>query len=297
MYYIARTLYNQNKILEAAAWFKERVMLDTGCRFEKYQSMIYITLIAERTHHSDQELLNLYLGIYRMFPEYKETLFYAAISAGQIGMHDRSIRLLEKAYYTETRQEFCVKHIITQKEIPRLLCAYYFKTNLSKCVPFLFKHYIDQGLDFDYRYESYIRLIFRIDPKIVYQTQWLVYSDNLRSFNEIIPIEDSVVFDSTKDEIYQTIVTSYTIRNLLVLNRVDRLPYFPNISSIYLMILKDLPEGGEIEIFPMLKAIIAKDTDHAIRLKDYLSPSASRLVITLEQFLALVGQAGLAKSS
>jgi len=295
MFYIARTLYNQDKLLEAAEWFKERIQIQEGCRYEKYQSMIYITLIAERTHHSPKELLDLYLGIYKLFPDYKETLYYASLIAAEMGQHDQAIKMLEEAYYAEHQAQFCFKHIILEKEIPRMLANYYFKLDLAKCVPFLFKHYINQDLPFDYRYESYIRLIFRIEPKIIHPTRWVVYSDTLASFP--LPIEDATVLDSSKDLLYQSVVTSYTIPSLLVINRVDRIPYFPNISNIYFMILNESPDGGVIDVFPMLKAIIAKDQAHAIRLKEkYLSPAASRIVITFEQFLMLVSPADLGKS-
>jgi glycosyltransferase involved in cell wall biosynthesis len=296
MFYIARTLYNQDKLLEAAEWFKERVQMTEGCSYEKYQSMIYITMIAESTHHTPKEVLDLYLGIYKLFPEYKETLYYAALIAGQTGDHQQAVKLLEDAYYAERKEMFCAKHIVLEREIPRVLCNYYFKLDLDKCVPFLFKHYIQQDLPFDYRYESYLRLIFRIEPKVIHPTRWVVYSDNLSEFP--FPIEDVSVFDASKDLVYQSVVTSYTIRALLVINRVDRIPYFPNISSIYLMILKEEPQGDMLEVFPMLKAIIAKDEDHAQRLKEKcLSPAACRLVITLEQFLMLVAPTGLVKSS
>jgi glycosyltransferase involved in cell wall biosynthesis len=293
MFYIARTLYNQDKLLEAAEWFKERIQCPEGCRYEKYQSMIYITLIAERTHHTPKELLDLYLGIYKLFPDYKETLYYAALSAAEMEQHEQAIKMLEEAYYADHHAQFCVKHIILEKEIPRMLCNYYFKLDLSKCVPFLFKHYISRELPFDYRYESYIRLIFRIEPKVIHPTRWVVYSDNLSSFP--LPIEDATVLDSSKDLVYQSVVTSYSIPSLLVVNRVDRIPYFPNVSSIYFMVLNESPEGGVIDVFPMLKAIIAKDAAHAARLKEkYLSPAAARIVITVEQFLMLVSPADLA---
>lgn len=291
MFYIGRTLYNQDKLLEAAEWFKERVLIDGGSRWEKYQSMVYITLIAERTHHSPQELLDLYLGIYTAFPEYKEPLFYAAVAASETGNHERAIQLLEKSYYTPQRSEFCDKHVVSEREVPRMLCSYYFRTDLEKCVPFLYKHYIARELPFDYAYENYLRHIYRINSKAAFPTKWVVYSDNLiaSDFMEAIPIKDVQVFDESRQKEYRDTVTSYAIDNLLVLNRVDRIAFFPNVTNVYLMLTKDMPEGGSLECFPSLRAVIAKSDDHAVRVRDtYLSSSAGKLLITLDQFLPLV---------
>jgi glycosyltransferase involved in cell wall biosynthesis len=290
MFYIARTLYNQDKLLEAAQWFRERILLD-GSRYEKYQSMIYITLIAERTSHEPKELLGLYLGIYELFPEYNETLYYAAVNAAELGYHKKAIKLLEKAYYSPVRAEFCNKHIVLQNEVPKMLCSYYFKTDLQKCVPFLYRHYIANELEFDYVYESYIRHIFRIRPVIDNRTSWVVYSDNLAptDFRQAIQLSDAMVFDQTQQDTYKLVVTNYAVDWLLVLNRVDRIPFFPNIKNIFLLITKDVPEGGSLECFPALRGIVAKDELHAARLKEkYLSGSAARLVIELSKFLLLI---------
>jgi|LauGreDrversion4_2_1035121.scaffolds.fasta_scaffold17862_2 glycosyltransferase involved in cell wall biosynthesis len=291
MFYIGRTLFNQQKWLEAAEWFKERVCLESGSRYERYQSMVYIALIAEKTHHPEKELVDLYLGIYNVFPEYKEPLYYAALAYSDMRQHDKSIELLEKAYYTPARPEFCSKHVIAQREIPRMLARYYFKTDLEKCVPFLFKHYIQAELEFDYIYESYLRHIFRFSPIVVYPAKWVIYSDNLpkETFQKVFAIEDSVVFDSRDEETYRKLVCNYSVRNLLVLNRVDRIAFFPNVENVFLMLLKDTPEGGMLDCFPALRAVIAKDSLHATRLQeDYLTGSGARLVITTEQFLLLV---------
>jgi hypothetical protein len=290
MFYIGRTLYNQNKLLEAAEWFKERILLE-GCRYEKYQSMIYIAIIAERTHHSSKEVMDLYLGIHQMFPEYKEPLYYAAVAAAEMGNHKKTIELLEKFYYSEIRPEFCDKHILTTKEVPKMLCSYYFKTDLEKCVPFLYRHYVSKDLPFDYTYESYLRYIYRIDPRASNTAKWIVYSDNLspENFRNALPLADSVVFDESQERLYQMMVTSYAIENVLVSNRVDRIPFFPNVKNVYLLLTKDTPSGGALECFPALRAIIAKTPEHANKIRDtYLSESAKRLLITLEQFLSVV---------
>jgi tetratricopeptide (TPR) repeat protein len=296
MFYIGRTLYNQDKLLEAAQWFKERVLIDTGSRWEKYQSMVYITLIAERTHHHPKELLELFLGIHKMFPEYKEPLFYAAVNAAEIGEHDRAIELLEKSYYSPQRSEFCDKHVIAEKEVPRMLCSYYFKNNLEKCVPFLFKHYVQRELDFDYTYETYLRHIFRFNPKVLFETKWVIYSDNLSPEDFLTafpPFRDvSMVFSSAQENVYREVVTNYAVSNLLVLNRVDRIAFFPNVTNVFLMLTKDTPEGGSLECFPSLRAVIAKTDLHETKIKEtYLSPSAGRLVITLDKFLLLITDA------
>jgi tetratricopeptide (TPR) repeat protein len=293
MFYIGRTLYNQGKLLEAGQWFKERVIIEAGSRYERYKSMVYITLIAERTHHSPNEIMELYLGIYKMFPEYKEPLFYAALAAADMGQHDRAIMLLEQSYYSDQRPEFCDKHIVSDREVPKMLCSYYFKTDVSKCVPFLFNHYVSKDLHFDYTYESYLRYIFRIHPLAPCMSKWIVYSDNLsvETFREVIPLQNATVFDGTRDLAYRALVTSYSIENILILNRVDRIPFFPNIANVYLLLTKDVPEGGSLECFPSLRAIITKDDAHSENIKEkYLSPSASRLVITLASFLSLVVQ-------
>jgi hypothetical protein len=291
MFYIGRTLYNQDKLLEAGQWFKERVLIESGSRYERYQSMVYITLIAERTYHPANELLELYLGIYKIFPEYKEPLFYAALAAADMGQHERAIMLLEQSYYSEKRSEFCDKHIVSDREVPKMLCSYYFKTDLSKCVPFLFNHYVSKELPFDYIYESYIRYIFRIHPLALCTSKWIVYSDNLpvEVFQQVIPLQNATVFDGTRDIAYRATVTSYSIENILILNRVDRIPFFPNVDNVYLLLTKDVPEGGSLECFPSLRAVIAKDEEHAEKIREtYLSPSARRLVITLAGFLSLV---------
>ena len=289
-FYIARTLYNQGKLLESAEWFKRRILLD-GSRYEKYQSMIYITLVAERTHYPIEEVFSLYLGINKMFPEYREPLYYAAVAAVEMGNQKRAIKLLEKFYYSDARAEFCDKHILAEIEVPRMLCSYYFATDLDKCIPFLYRHYISRGLRFDYNYESYIRHIYRIDPRAPYPAKWIVYSDNLspENFRSAIPLGDAISFDESQESVYQTMVTSYSIENVLVLNRVDRIPFFPNVRNVYLLLTKDTPQGGALQCFPSLRGVIAKTTEHAARIRDsYLSPSAAKLLITLEQFLSVV---------
>jgi hypothetical protein len=181
--------------------------------------------------------------------------------------------------------------VIAQREIPRMLARYYFKLDLDKCVPFLFKHYISQELEFDYIYESYLRHIFRFSPIVSYPTKWVIYSDNLpkETFQKVFAIEDSIVFDSSEEEIYQKLVSNYSVNHLLVLNRVDRIAFFPNVENVFLMLLKDIPEGGMLDCFPSLRAVIAKDSLHATRLQeDYLTGSGAKLVITTEQFLLLV---------
>jgi hypothetical protein len=252
--------------------------------------MVYIAMIAERTSHPLPEVIELFLGIYKMFPEYKEPLYYAATAATESSQHDKAITLLEKFYYSETRAEFCDKHIISDKEVPKMLCSYYFKTNLKKCIPFLYHHYIERELEFDYTYESYLRYIFRMNPRAPHPSKWVVFSDNLlpENFSIAIPLQNATVFDESQEDQFRMIVTSYAIENILILNRVDRIPFFPNIENIFLLLTKDTPQGGSLECFPTLRAVICKTQEHVDKIRDeYFSSSARKLLITLDQFLSV----------
>jgi glycosyltransferase involved in cell wall biosynthesis len=292
MFYLARTYFLAGNIKEAGEWFKKRILVQKknrrACPEEAYQSMMYIASISFMTHDPVGKRLDLYTGIHQLYPLHPEPLYFGALCLEQMGKTEKAIELLEKAYdiYTNKKSPLLsYRHKICNIDLPKRLCCHYFKTNVQKCVLFLLTHYIDKNLAFDFQFESYVRYIFKIAPTHRHHDT-IVYSEKLPSeeLESVLP-EDYVLFTEENVKEYQIVTTSYAIDHVIVVDRTDRIPFFPNVKHIYLLFQERDPDFSLMITFPTLSYFIAKDKEYLM--KEYVSATDPNRVLDYDQWRAI----------
>lgn len=254
MYYYARTLYHSGEYEKSSELFKKRLTCpESMFTYEVYNSMLYLTLLQERNEEKSMvPISELYKSIHQAFPKHAEPLFFAALAHRRKSEHKQAIECLEKAVEIKMDQSIGVKFLIYEEYIPKMLANYYFKTNMEECIRLILHYYIIPKKPFDFMYESYIRHIFRICPTHPSTHDIVVYHKDGKY--------NSTYSDKTYDD-YIKEISNYEIKDLIVCEEAELIPYFPNIKRIhYLIEGNDL--SGMIELFPMLHTIICKDDDH-----------------------------------
>jgi tetratricopeptide (TPR) repeat protein len=266
LFYLARTLYQNGQDKEAIRNFEKRILLE-GNEYEVYMSMIYVTIIHEqevvKNNTSWEPIIKRYLDIHERFPSRAEPLFFASLIYQKNNQDKEAISCLEKAVQIPITDKLGVKHHIYHTHIPKLLTSYYFKTNVSDCVRLIMHFYILPKHEFDFLVESYIRFIFRFQPTVMYEKQVIMYHPTGKY--------NATFSEHTLAEYINT-VSYYQINDLFVCNRIDRIPYFPSIQRIHIVLDTDLPEGN-IEHFPMIQTIFCQDEEHK-RFLTKLMPNA-----------------------
>jgi tetratricopeptide (TPR) repeat protein len=239
VFYYAKTLFHLKKTEEAIKAFQDRIFLG-GCPFEMYLSYLHLAMLEKDPLSQFQK----YQSISQSFPNEAEPLFYMSICLHELKRYKESIFCLEKALICPMTH--LSKYIINQVYLPRLIAKYYYTLNKQVCLSLLFEQYTQPKRPFDFIMESYLRNILNIhistDPISV-----VTFHPN--------GSHDSTFSEHTLTE-YQECVTSYPIRNLVVWNATDRIPYFPNIYRIHYVIEKELPKGTMLESFPQLVSIV-----------------------------------------
>lgn len=295
MFYLARTYFLAGNLREAGEWFKKRILVQKknrrACPEEAYQSMMYIAAISFQSNDPVQQRLDLYIGIHKLYPLHPEPLYFAALCLEQMGKNKEAIEHLEKAYEIYTTKKsplLSYRHKICNSDLPKRLCCHYFKTNIQKCALFLLTHYIDKNLTFDFQFESYIRYIYRISPTHRHHDV-IVYSDKLPTdeLESVLP-EDYVLFTEENVKEYQTVTTSYAIDHVIVIDRTDRIPFFPNVKHIYLLLQERDPDFSIMITFPTLSYFITKDQESKNYLmKEYVSATDPRRVLDYSEWRAI----------
>lgn len=265
LYYLARTYVNNKQFDQAKIYFEKRIQIpekdldyQSG---EIFRAMMYLVMIEEVQGLSVTELLRKYLDIHKEYPNQVEPLYFAALCLGRMNQHDDAVVLLESAMKVPYHPGRSLKHIIYENDLPKALCSYYFKMNVSKCAHFLFEFYSGPHRPFDFMYETYLRHVHRICPTITCPYPVVVYQEEASPLDHLIPSGAKVYTEDQLSE-YIKIVSCYQIEHLMVFNRVDRIAFFPNVKKVYLVILDDVPKGGGLEQFPSLVNIIVKDETH-----------------------------------
>jgi len=281
IFYLARTLFqSSHDDEEAKQLFERRIHLRDSNTYEIYTSMIYLALIEEQKCEKEKrpcdKVAIMYKIIHDAFPYHAEPLFFAALCHYRLGEHDEAIRCLEKAILIPLRKELGVKYTIYETHIPRMLASYYFKLRMDECIRLILFYYIVPNKPFDFMYESYIRHIFRIHPNATAPQQVVSYHPTGKY---------GAMFHEDNIEFYQRYVSSYEINDLVVCERADRIPYFPNIKRIHVVLEEDVPKCGMIESFPMIASIIYQDEKHKeYLLENVISPQHERLLVNKINF-------------
>ena len=285
LFLIGKTLYDKGDIEESGEWFKRRIIANRKKTFseECYQSMMYICLIATHRKIDQKELSVMYLGIHKKYPSYAEPLYYASKCLSAQGKHSDAILVLEMASIIPFQPRLSTNFKIYREDIPKELCTYYFNSDTEKCVLWIYTKYTKPNRPFDFLYESYLRYLHRIQPRMPFANLILSYRDTL-SAERLEELLSHTILSFSEEELqsYKDIITNYSIQHVLVLNRVDRIPFFPNIKNIHLLVQSDRPEGT-LRNFPSLCSIIARDALHSVQLKQFL-PSFAELVCTLAEW-------------
>jgi tetratricopeptide (TPR) repeat protein len=218
----------------------------------------------------------MYKMTHTVFPYHAEPLFFAALCYYRLGEHDEAIRCLEQAIEIPLKKELGVKYTIYENHIPKMLASYYFKTRMDECVRLLLFYYIVPRKPFDFMYESYIRHIFRIHPKAPAPHDVISYHPTGKygaMFHEKNLVE------------FQEYLSSYDINDLVICERADRIPYFPNIKRIHVVLEEDVPKCGMIESFPNITSIVYQDEHHKeYLLENVISPNHKQLLICKDEF-------------
>ncbi len=248
--------------------------------YEIYTSMIYLARIDEQKCENERRpytnVCKMYKMIHEAYPCHAEPLFLAALCHYRMQEHDQAIECLEQAIKIPLQKNLGVKYTIYETHIPKMLASYYFKSRMDECVRLILFYYIIPKKPFDFTYESYIRLMFRIHPKEKSQRKVVSYHPQGKY--------NATFSEETLTE-YQEYVSSYEINDLVVYDRTDRVPYFPNIQSIHFVIKEDVAKTDMLEPFPMVKSIVCQDEAHKSYLLSYvISPLQHDLVICKEKF-------------
>lgn len=285
LYYIARTMYEIGQKEEAGKWFMRRIVAQRpgACPIECYQSMMYIVLLAENRNAEPLELVKLYVGIHKRYPQYAEPLYFSAMSLMDIRQTEEAISLLEIACEIPFQPHLGAKREVYAL-IPKALCSAYFRTDKEKCVSWLYRNYTKCERPFDFLYESYLRHLHRISPRIPFVVPVLVYRHH-RTAKELYDLLSFETVSFSEDEVtsYMDIVSNYSIQHVLVLDRVDRIPFFPNVGGVHLILQTETP--GVIEPFRSLQAVVGRDAEHVERIKaSYLPHKLHPLACTLDRW-------------
>lgn len=281
VFYLARTLFQTSNDAESKLLFEKRINMKDVNTYEIYTSMIYLALIEEQRceieKRSCTEVAKMYKMIHEAFPYHAEPLFFEALCHYRLLEHDQAIECLEQAIQIPLQSNIGVKYTIYENHIPKMLASYYFKLRMDDCVRLMMYYYIVPKKQFDFMYESYIRHIFAIHPKAPSQHKIVSYQSKGKY--------NSTFSEETLEE-YQEYVSSYDIEDLVVCDRTDRVPYFPNIKRIHFVIEEDVPKGGMIESFPMISSIVCQDEIHKeYLLSNVISAGHKNLVVCKEKFL------------
>ena len=270
LYYLARTYVNDKQFDKAQIYFRQRILIPEADpeyqSGEIFRAMLYLTMIDQIQGKSTSDLLKSYIEIHKEYPNEAEPLFFAAMCLGRLGQHEFAVSLLEEAMKLDFLPGRGLKYCIYENDLPKALCSYYFKLNVSKCAHFLFEFYSLPKMKFDFVYETYLRHIHRISPTITCPYPVVVYKEEDTELDYIIPTEAKVYTEQTLSEYIET-TTCYQVEHMIVFNRVDRIPFFPNVKKVYLVIIDDVPKGGSLEQFPALINIIIKNNEHLEILK------------------------------
>jgi glycosyltransferase involved in cell wall biosynthesis len=281
VFYLARTIFQcSHDDDEAKLLFQKRIIMKDQNTYEIYTSMIYLALIEEQRceleKRSTEDVCKMYKMIHEAFPYHAEPLFFAALCHYRMLEHDKAIKCLEQAIQIPLQSNIGVKYAIYETHIPKMLASYYFKTRMDECVRLILYYYIVPKKPFDFMYESYIRHIFKVHPKAPSPHSVVSYHSTGKY--------NSMFSEETLSE-FQDFVSSYDIEDLVICDRTDRIPYFPNIKRIHFVIEEDVPKGGMIEAFPMIASIIAQDEHHKeYLLQNVISVTHKELVICKEHF-------------
>ena len=279
IFYLARTLYNVEEYKEAELLFNQRIQMNP-LNHDFFNSMIYLAIMKEKvfvaTYSTDElaskwkELAELYVSIHNTFPTHAEPLYYAAHLYSRGQLHQKAIDCLEQAIEIPFTNQIGAKYLIYTEYIPLLLTKYYYVCRPSECIRLIYHYYIQPKKPFHFMFESYVRLLFRIQPTVRHSFPYLIY--HTKGHTSIFSVSDRNQFIE--------IVTSYTIEDLIIYH-IDSIPYFPNIKRIHYIV-----EGpvltGSLEAFPMLTSIVCQD-QYLIKLSKEIF-SLQHLLIPLSQF-------------
>jgi hypothetical protein len=247
--------------------------------------MMYIVMLAEHRNAEPLELVQLYTGIYKRYPQYAEPLYFAAMSLMEAGRSSEGISLLECACEIPFQPHIGAKRGVYTL-IPRALCSAYFRTDKEKCVSWLYRNYTKCERPFDFLYESYLRHLHRIVPLIPFVVPVVVYRHHLTAeeLRELLSFHP-VSFSEEDLRSYRDVVSNYSIQHVLVLDRVDRIPFFPNVGNVHLIVRSEGMQGGVLEPFQTLRSVVGRDADHVERLKEsYLTNRTRPLAYTLDRW-------------
>ena len=279
IFYYARTLFQVGKDAEAKPLFERRLRMG-GTSYEIYTSMLYLALIEEQQcellKKPFTEVGKMYRMVHEAFPYHAEPLFFAALCHYRQSEHDLAIECLEQAIQIPMKPNVGVKYMIYDNYIPKMLASYYFKTKMDECVRLVMFYYIVPKKPFDFMYESYIRHIFRIDLKA--PSPHAVVSYHPKGKYNATFSEETLVD-------YVNYITSYQIEDLVVVDRTDRVPYFPNVKRIHFVVEGSVPKGGMLESFPMLRTIVCQDEAHHEYLSStFIAPGNKNMVVLKKNF-------------
>lgn len=287
LYYIARAMYDRGEKEEAGKWFMRRIVAQRkgACPVECYQSMMYIVLLAEHRNADPLELVQLYTGIHKRYPQYAEPLYFAAMSLMDVRRTEEGIGLLERAFEIPFQAQLGAKRSVYAL-IPKTLCGAYFRSDKEKCVSWLYRNYTTGEKPFDFLYESYLRHLHRFVPLIPFFVPVIVYRHHLtkEELHEVLSFQ-TVSFSEEELRSYRDVVSNYSIQHVVVLDRVDRIPFFPNVGGVHLIVRSEGLQGGLLEPFRSLQAVVGRDAEHVERIKgSYLTHRTQSLAFTMERW-------------
>lgn len=252
----AMNLYKKNEYVYAKKYFMLCSCIQNNNAIHEsylYQSKLHLIMMEESQGGVDtRNVAQLFHDLFMQYPYRAEALFYESLCYQRIGEHEKTIATLEMASQIPFPiNKSLVSYELYEKHIPYTLLRYYFvldKTLCMKTFTRLYKEVIRPIASFDFVVESYFRYVSSPYDFINGHVEFVSYH----------PLGYYHSYGEATLQAYISLVSTHSITDLLVYDRLDRIPYFPTIQRIHI-VLEEMNGTDTIEVFPNVVSIVYMD--------------------------------------
>ena len=251
----AMILYHHNEYVNAKKYFILCSRIPNNNPIHEsylFQSQLHLIMMDELHGVDTMIVAKSFHDLFLRYPYRAEALFYESLCYQRLGDHGKAIATLEIA----SRIPFPIHHSLVsyelyEKHIPYTLLRYYFVLDKTLCMNTftrLYKEVIRPIASFDFVIESYFR----------YVSSPLDFIDGHVECVSYHPLGYYHSYGEATLQAYISLVSTHSITDLLVYDRLDRIPYFPTIQRIHI-VLEEMNSTDTIEVFPNVTSIVYTD--------------------------------------